>query len=50
MVDDPDTVGEFVSRRVVGQGLDGIIVNLPANGHEPETVQLTARTLEAALA
>jgi F420-dependent oxidoreductase-like protein len=47
---DPDTVGEFVQKRVVGQGLDGIIVNLPANGHEPETVALAARTLKAALA
>jgi len=47
---DPDTVGEFVQRKIVGQGLDGIIVNLPANGHEPETVQLAARTLKAALA
>ena len=47
---DPDTVGEFVQRRIVGQGLDGIIVNLPANGHEPEAVRLAARTLKAALA
>src|SRR5215813_483979 len=30
---DPDTVGEFVQTKIVGQGLDGIIVNLPANGH-----------------
>jgi len=45
----PDTVGEFVSTKIVGQGLDGIIVNLPANGHEPEAVQLAARTLKAAL-
>ena len=46
---DPDTVGEFVQRRIVGQGLDGIVVNLPANGHEPEAVRLAARTLAAAL-
>jgi alkanesulfonate monooxygenase SsuD/methylene tetrahydromethanopterin reductase-like flavin-dependent oxidoreductase (luciferase family) len=47
---DPATVGEFVQKRIVGQGLDGIIVNLPANGHDPETVHLAARTLKAALA
>ena len=47
---DPDTVGEFVQKRIVGQGLDGIIVNLPANGHEPEAVRLAARTLKAVLA
>ena len=46
---DADTVGEFVQRRVVGQGLDGIIVNLPANGHEPEAVRLAAQTLRKAL-
>jgi F420-dependent oxidoreductase-like protein len=46
---DPDTVGEFVQQQIIGQGLDGIITNLPANGHEPETVELTARTLSAAL-
>ena len=46
---DPDTVGEFVQTRVVGQGLDGIIVNLPANGHEPEAVRLAAQTLRKAL-
>ena len=46
---DPDSVGEFVSTRILGQGLDGIVVNLPANGHEPEAVRLAARTLKAAL-
>jgi F420-dependent oxidoreductase-like protein len=46
---DPDTVGEFVQTRILGQGLDGIVVNLPANGHEPEAVRLAARTLSAAL-
>ena len=49
VIGDPDTVGEFVERRVTGQGLDGIIVNMPANGHDPEAVQLAARTLKAAL-
>jgi hypothetical protein len=49
VIGDPDTVGEFVARRVIGQGLDGIVVNLPANGHDTEAVQLAARTLKAAL-
>lgn len=46
---DPDTVGVFARERVVGQGLDGIVVNLPADGHEPEAVQRAAHTLRAAL-
>jgi F420-dependent oxidoreductase-like protein len=49
VIGDSDTVGEFVATRVLGQGLDGIVVNLPANGHDPEAVQLAARTLKAAL-
>ena len=47
---DPDTVGEFVRTRIIGQGLDGIVVNLPANAHEPGAVDLAARTLERVLA
>ncbi len=47
---DPDTVGEFVQTRILAAGLDGIIVNLPASGHEPESIRLAARTLSAALA
>ncbi|MCA9511918.1 MAG: LLM class F420-dependent oxidoreductase [Myxococcales bacterium] len=46
---DPDTVGEFVQTKIRGQGLDGIVVNLPANGHRPEAVELAARVLAAAL-
>ena len=42
-------MGEFVATRVLGQGLYGIVVNLPANGHDPEAVQLAARTLKTAL-
>lgn len=49
LLGDPDTVGEFVQTRVRGAGLDGIVVNLPASGHEPEAVHLAARTLSAAL-
>jgi F420-dependent oxidoreductase-like protein len=46
---DPDTVGEFIATRILGAGLDGVVVNLPANGHDPEAVDLAGRTLSAAL-
>jgi hypothetical protein len=46
---DPDTIGEFVQTRIVGQGLDGIVVNLPANGHQPEAVELAANTFAGSL-
>jgi F420-dependent oxidoreductase-like protein len=46
---DPDEVGERVQREIVGAGLDGIVVNLPANSHLPEAVDLTASTLRKAL-
>jgi len=49
LLGDPDTVGEFVQTRVLRAGLDGIVVNLPANGHDPEAVRLAGRTLSAAL-
>ncbi len=46
---DPDTVGEFVSEKLIAQGLDGIIVNMPANGHDPEMVTLAGETLRKAI-
>ncbi|MDX1649907.1 MAG: LLM class F420-dependent oxidoreductase [Myxococcota bacterium] len=46
---DPDTVGEFVQRKVVEPGLDGLIVNLPANGHELEPIALAGEVLGKAL-
>ena len=49
MLGDPDTIGEFVPTRIVGQGLDGIVVNLPANDHQPGAVELAANTLSASL-
>jgi len=49
LLGDPSTVGEFVRKKIRGQGLDGIVVNLPANGHHPEAVELAARVLSAAL-
>jgi F420-dependent oxidoreductase-like protein len=49
LIGDPDSVGEFVQERIRGGGLDGIVVNLPGNGHDPEAIELAGRTLAAAL-
>ncbi len=49
VVGDPDTVAGFVQDRLLGQGLDGVIVNMPANGHDPEMVALAGETLRKAL-
>jgi F420-dependent oxidoreductase-like protein len=46
---DPDTVGEFVQRKVVEAGLDGLVVNLPANGHELEAIALAGQVLDKAM-
>jgi F420-dependent oxidoreductase-like protein len=47
---DPDTVGEFVQRKVVEVGLDGLVVNLPATGHDPGAIALAGQVLGKALA
>jgi len=47
---DPDTIGEFVQRKIVDVGLDGLVVNLPANGHDLEAVALAGETLGKAMA
>ncbi len=41
----PDEVAEQLKTRVLDAGIDGIIVNLVANGHEPGIVELAGRTL-----
>jgi len=46
---DPDTVGDIVRRKVVDAGLDGVVVNLPANGHELEAIALAGEVLDKAL-
>ena len=48
VVGDADEVGEQV-RALMDLGLDGITANLPANGHDPEVVDRTVRTLVAAV-
>ena len=42
---DPDTVGEFVQTKLVNAGLDGITLNMPANGHDLEAVAMVGETL-----
>jgi F420-dependent oxidoreductase-like protein len=39
---DPDTVGEIL-QDAVSKGLDGIAVDLPINGHNPERIELLAQ-------
>ncbi|HEU4430574.1 MAG TPA: LLM class F420-dependent oxidoreductase [Myxococcota bacterium] len=46
---DPDTVGERVQREIVSPGLDGVVVNLPADAHAEGSVELVAATLRKAL-
>jgi alkanesulfonate monooxygenase SsuD/methylene tetrahydromethanopterin reductase-like flavin-dependent oxidoreductase (luciferase family) len=36
---DPDTVGEIL-QNAVAAGLDGLTVDLPVNGHNPERIEL----------
>lgn len=50
MIGDLDSFGEFVQTRLIGQGLDGVVINLPADGHEPEAVERAGKTLARALA
>jgi len=45
---DPDEVGEQLSA-VLDLGLDGFTCNLPANGHDPERVELLGQTARKVL-
>jgi F420-dependent oxidoreductase-like protein len=44
VVGDPDTVGESLAG-LLELGLDGLVINLPANGHDPEIVALAGQVL-----
>lgn len=44
-VGDPDQVAAELQARVLDPGIDGLIVNLVTNGHEPGVVDLAGRTL-----
>ncbi|WP_330229378.1 LLM class F420-dependent oxidoreductase [Nocardia sp. NBC_00508] len=41
----PDEVAEQLRTRVLDRGVDGLIVNMVLNGHEPGAVELAGRTL-----
>jgi F420-dependent oxidoreductase-like protein len=49
VIGDRDAVGEVVQRKVVEPGLDGLVVNLPADGHELESIALAGEVLRKAL-
>jgi F420-dependent oxidoreductase-like protein len=44
-VGDPDEVAADLQTRVLEPGVDGLIINLVTNGHEPGVVDLAGRTL-----
>jgi alkanesulfonate monooxygenase SsuD/methylene tetrahydromethanopterin reductase-like flavin-dependent oxidoreductase (luciferase family) len=46
----PDDVAADLQARVLDAGVDGLIINLIANGHEPGIVELTGSTLRRLVA
>lgn len=42
----PDEVAEQIQQRVLDQGIDGIIVNMITNGHEPGVIEAAGRALK----
>jgi alkanesulfonate monooxygenase SsuD/methylene tetrahydromethanopterin reductase-like flavin-dependent oxidoreductase (luciferase family) len=50
LLGDPDSVCEFLQTLVLDVGVDGVIVNLPANGHDLDAVALAGETLGKLLA
>ena len=46
----PDQVAEQLRTRVLDVGVNGVLLNLVANGHEPGVVDLAGRAASAALA
>jgi F420-dependent oxidoreductase-like protein len=44
-VGSPDEVAEQIKTRVLDPGIDGVIVNVVVNGHQPGVVELVGRTL-----
>jgi F420-dependent oxidoreductase-like protein len=44
-VGDPDEIAEQIQRRVLDHGVDGIIVNMVTNGHEPGILELAGKAL-----
>lgn len=48
-VGEPEEVAADLQARILGAGVDGLIVNLVCNGHEPGAVELAGRTLRKLL-
>ncbi|RMH80726.1 MAG: hypothetical protein D6683_04910, partial [Actinomyces sp.] len=48
IVGDPDTVGERLSA-IMAMGVDGLTINLPANGHKTERIALLGEVAGAAV-
>lgn len=48
MLGGPDEIGEAI-QDLVAKGLDGVTLNLVANGHDTEMVELAGKTVSAAL-
>lgn len=46
----PDEVAEQLKTRVLDKGIDGIVLNLVVNGHEPGIVELAGRTVKPLVA
>ncbi|MFI5777996.1 LLM class F420-dependent oxidoreductase [Nocardia sp. NPDC051570] len=44
-VGDPDDVAEQIQRRVLDHGIDGVIVNMVGNGHEPGALESAGKAL-----
>ncbi|QCQ90772.1 LLM class F420-dependent oxidoreductase [Rhodococcus sp. SGAir0479] len=44
-VGSPDEVADQIKTRVLDVGIDGVVINLVANGHQPGIVELAGRTL-----
>ena len=44
-VGSPDEVADQIKTRVLDPGIDGVVINLVANGHQPGIVELAGRTL-----
>jgi F420-dependent oxidoreductase-like protein len=49
LVGGPDTIGELVEEKIIGQGLDAVTVNIPSGGHLPEVVALAGEVLSKAM-
>ncbi len=45
MMGDPDTIAARVQTDFLDQGIDGIVINMVANGHDPDIVSLAGETL-----